>query len=239
MSAPSHNRHPKGKEPIDFWKHIRELTPKQFKNARILASLRVHELVPTKTSHALLSMVPHLVSDRRVFIYFSCPPGVKLGLPHVHSSYYPTFLKSLHTGLRGAVQICTANSPELTQVHWPEDTFPRGKYPSGVLESEIKGFEIPPVDKSLVLPSNYVLSKPRASVVPPSAPSATLTPSSSASHPPAKKDKKKAKEDKHRDSERKSRSGDDDSDGLDLVTPAADMPRKAAKAQTVQVIWSD
>ncbi|KAF8144735.1 hypothetical protein K438DRAFT_1992563 [Mycena galopus ATCC 62051] len=234
MSAPSHNRRPKDEEPIDFWKHMWELSPKQFKNARILASLRVHELAPTKTSHALSAMVPHL--QLTVIVQAR---SVKLGLLHVHSSYYLTFLKSLHAGLRVAVQICAANSPELTQVHWLEETFPWDKYPSGVLNSEIEGFEISPIGQSLVLASNHVLSKPRASVVLPSAPSATLAPSSSASRPPAKKDKKKPKEDKHRDSERKPRSGDDNSDGLDLVTPAADVPREAAKAKTVEMPLSD
>ncbi|KAF8170527.1 hypothetical protein K438DRAFT_1773759 [Mycena galopus ATCC 62051] len=251
MSAPSHNRRPKDEEPIDFWKHIWELTQTQFKNARILASVRVHDLTPKQTSHALSSMVPHLVCS------------VKLSLPHIHSSYYPTFLKGLHTGLRVAVQICAANSPELTQVHWPEDTFPQGKYPSGVLDSEIKSFQIPSVNQSLVLPC-YVLSKPRASIVPPSAPSATLAPSSSASRPPAKKDKKKTKEvleprqwnipwsyqlsvermtafqeDKCRDSVCKPRSGDNDSDGVDLVAPAANVACEAAKAKTVQMPLSD
>ncbi|KAF8169325.1 hypothetical protein K438DRAFT_1774340 [Mycena galopus ATCC 62051] len=245
MSAPSHNRHPKDEEPIDFWKHIWELTPNQFKNARLLASIQVHNLPPKQTSNALSSMVPCLARS------------VKLGLPHVHRSYYPMFLKSLHAGLRVAVQFCAADSPELSKVHWLEDTFPRGKvhprpqvasvpsvdfssqYPSGVLDNEIESFEILPVDQSLVLPSSYVFSKPRASVVPPSAPSATLAPPSSVSRPSVKKDKKKAKEDKCRDSERKPRSGDDDSDGLDLVTPAADVAREAAKVKTVQVPLSD
>ncbi|KAF8209863.1 hypothetical protein K438DRAFT_1753487 [Mycena galopus ATCC 62051] len=164
------------------------------------------------TPHALSSMVPHLLT---VIVQAR---NVKLGLPHVNSSYYPTFLKSLHAGLRGVVQICAANSLELAKVHWLEDIFPRGK-----------GFEIPPVDNSLVLPSDYVLSKPSASVVPPSTPTARLAPSSSTSRPPAKKDKKKAKEDKRRDSEHKPCSSDGNSDGLDLVTPAANMPREASK----------
>ncbi|KAF8146605.1 hypothetical protein K438DRAFT_1944518 [Mycena galopus ATCC 62051] len=212
MSAPSHNRRPKDEEHIDFWKHIRELTQTQFKNTRILASIRLTVIVQARS--------------------------VKLGPPHVHSSYYLTFLKSLHTGLRVAVQICAADSSELIQVHWLEDTFPRGKYPSGVLDSEIESFQIPPVDQSLVLPLSYVLSKPRTSVVLPRAPSATLAPSSSASRPPVKRDKKKAKQDKHRDSERKPRS-DNNNNGVDFVTPAADVAREAAKAKTVQMPLSD
>ncbi|KAF8195161.1 hypothetical protein K438DRAFT_1760844 [Mycena galopus ATCC 62051] len=99
------------------------------------------------------------------------------------------------------------------------------QYPSGVLEHEIGHFEILPVDNSLVLPTDFVLSKPRASIVPPSAPPATLAPSSSTSRP-SKKDKKKAKEGKLRDLECKLLSSDD-SDSSEMM-PLSEFPAESA-----------